>query len=292
MNSVAEELEEDGVEDRLVIVLNPGGPIELVGLSNSFGALSRLYERPQTGSEGGAMPKLFVTRIESGSIVVEIAVLSMLLGQAVSVSGGVMTLADFAARLYRGVKAFAGLDTPEAERPTTTNEAEDLREFIRPLTGKQNATLQVRHARFFSQTNTKTVVAEYTFGETELNRAAANLETALAAPAEHGLLPLATPEAEAGSRFLREVTLYFDQASRSRGREQGRTADKAIVPQVSPKPLPVYFRRGVEDLKEKMAHGALNPFAVGFIVDLYVDMLGDTPKAFVVSHVHTTIPID
>lgn len=50
-------------------------------------------------------------------------------------------------------------------------------------------------------------------------------------------------------KLISEVMLFFDQANRSPGKEKGRTGDKAIVPAVCDKALPVCFRSGFNDLK-------------------------------------------
>jgi len=74
-------IEERG--DRIVLVLDPGGPIELTGLSDSFAALARYYERhyrPQAGLD--TAPKLFITKLATGSIIAEIAPYVVLFGQA------------------------------------------------------------------------------------------------------------------------------------------------------------------------------------------------------------------
>ena len=58
-----------------------------------------------------------------------------------------------------------------------------------------------------------------------------------------------------GTRLLKEIMLFFHQASRGPGEEEGRTSDKGVVPEVTEKPLPVYFREGIQDLKDRMVTG-------------------------------------
>jgi hypothetical protein len=57
-------LEDPG--DRLVLNLDPGGPVELTGLTESFGALARMYERHYRGDDKSEpAPRLYVTRLKS-----------------------------------------------------------------------------------------------------------------------------------------------------------------------------------------------------------------------------------
>jgi hypothetical protein len=131
-------LEERG--DRIVLILDPGGPIELTGLSDSFAALARYYERhyrPQPDVD--TAPKLFITRLSTGSIVAEIAPYVVLFGQAFVGMGGAITVADFTNRFVHAIRAFTdphALQDQPSPLPPTREDAADLREFMRPLTGR------------------------------------------------------------------------------------------------------------------------------------------------------------
>jgi hypothetical protein len=122
------------------------------------------------------------------------------------------------------------------------------------------------------------------FDENELNRAALTIDAELAKP----ILP--PPEEEQPSvRTIHEAMLFFQQASRGAGKSSGRTADKAIIPAVSDKPLPVYFLRDA-DLKEQMVQGHPNPLRdTTFIVDADVQLVDGEPKGYRISHVHKII---
>jgi hypothetical protein len=85
--------------------------------------------------------------------------------------------------------------------------------------------------------------------------------------------------------------LFFQQASRDPAREQGRTGDRAIVPDVSDKPLPTYFRKGFNDLKERMVRGDENPLKKGFIVDVNVQIIDGESRAYIVTEVHDIIDL-
>jgi hypothetical protein len=87
--------------------------------------------------------------------------------------------------------------------------------------------------------------------------------------------------------------LFFDAASRAPGKETGRTGDKAIVPAVTDKALPTYFRKSIQgNLKDYMVRGGVNPLAnVAFIVDAQVQYIGDQPRGYIVTDVHDTVPL-
>jgi hypothetical protein len=254
-------------EDRIIIKLDPGGPVELTDLTASFAALARMYERHyRPAAEKDTAPKLYVSKLESGSIIAEIVPYAVLFGAVVSTMDSSMVISDFCRRISVGIKAFTNptiVDGQKVAVPATPlptrDDAEDLREFMKPLAGRNGAKLGVRHARFEKQDGERRTVAEYTFDETEINRASINIEHALSEggtifPEDESLL--APPEeVEESTAIRKNVMLFFEQASRLPGREKGRTGDRGIIPDISTKSLPVYFRKSFQDLKDRMVRG-------------------------------------
>lgn len=274
--------------DRVIIELDPGQPIELGDLSESFAALARMYERHYRPN-GEAAPKLYVTRLETGSVIMEVAPYAVIMG-AIAAMDGTVIVADFTNRIWRGIKAFS---TPPTEAPRleapSDEDARDLREFVKPLLGKKGAELGIKHARYRKTDGAKETVVEFDFDEAELNRAAINIDQALANPYQPMILDqVVTPT----HGVLEEVMLFFQQASRGPGKEQGRTADRGVVPDVSSTPLPVYFRKSFQDLKERMVRGEVNPLSHAFVVDVHVQYVDGEPKAYIVTDVHQVLPTD
>jgi hypothetical protein len=273
--------------DRLLIRLDPGGPVELTGLTESFGALARIYERHYgiEGPEGGT-PRLYVTRLASGSILAEIVPFTVFMGVVIGGMAAAVTVGDFAKRLNDGLRAFAGIkDRASPVLVAPAQDAADLKAFVQPLTGRADAALGITHARFHSLTKDREIIAEYEFKSAEIDRAVVNIDHALD-------LIEATPERS--SKPHNEVMLFFDSASRGIGKEKGRTRDYAIVPDVSKRPLPVYFRTSVSgNLKDVMVRGSTNPLAdVAYVVDLHAQMIGGEPKGYIVTNIHRTIPLE
>ena len=279
------EVSAEIAEDRVIIRLDPGKPVELHDLSNSFSALARIYERHYR-NEGDTAPRLYVTKLETGSYVLEIAPMAIILG-AVVVMDGAVIVADFTNRLWRGIKAFSGgsSDLPRLEAPSN-DDAADLKEFAKPLLGKQGAALGIKHARFEKDDGTTRTVVEYSFDETELNRAAINIDKQLLLP------PAQLPEKTEKSGFHSEVMLFLEQANRGPGKEQGRTGDRGKIPDVSPKVVPVYFKQGIQGIKERMLRGQENPFAMVFVVTVHATEVEGEIVGYTVMEIHDSFPRD
>ncbi len=274
--------------DRIVICLDPGGPVELTGLAESFAAIARLYER-HYDSDTLPTPQLYVTRLTTGSVIAEIAPYVLMFGlPTLQYMAAANTLANFAKRLSDGIKAFAGIKTKaQLSSAPDIDDAHDLREFVKPLIGRKNAKLNIKHARF-KKTKRETI-AEFEFDSDTINRAAINIDKLLELPKPEPLL-LSTP---ADSKILREVMLVFESASRQPGRETGKTVDRAIISDVHDRPLPTYFRQSVRgNLKDIMVRGQTNPLTdVAYIVDVHVQVRDGKPFAYLVTEVHTTVPL-
>lgn len=270
--------------DRIVIVLNPGEPVELGDLSESFAALARMYQRHHRSNGEGA-PKLYVTKLETGSIVMEIAPFAVLMG-VVSVMDGGVVVAEFTSRLWRGIRAFSNPEAAEPQTAPSLEDARDIREFAKPLLGKKGAELGIKHAKYEKTDGEKRTLVEYTFDESELNRAAINIDKALE-------IELHSPDENlpATEHLKREVMLFLDQANRGPGKEAGRTGDKGVIPEISEKPLPVYFKKSVQSLKSQMTHD-VNPLTSTFVVDVLVMMMHGEPRGYSVVTVHSAIPSD
>ncbi|RVD37729.1 hypothetical protein EN741_22695 [Mesorhizobium sp. M4B.F.Ca.ET.019.03.1.1] len=281
------DLESRREGDRIVILLDPGQPVELGDLSESFSALARMYGRHYR-PHGETAPKLYVTKLETGSILMEIAPYVQMLGQAVQPIDTVVIVADFTNRLWRGIKAFSGgVSEPVRLEPPSDDDARDIREFVKPLLGKKGAELGIKHARYRKTDGEKETVVEYDFDESELNRAAINIDAALAE------IPLAeVTNALPDHQIKREVMLFMDQANRGPGKEKGRTGDRGVIPSISDKALPVYFRKSsVIDLKGQITRDA-NPMTSTFVVDVQVQSIAGELKGYIVTEVHDAIPGD
>ncbi|TCM80490.1 hypothetical protein [Rhodovulum steppense] len=122
------------------------------------------------------------------------------------------------------------------------------------------------------------------FDEAELNKAAVNMDKALESPrAVH-------TEDERDGAIHAEVMLFLEQANRGPGKERGRTGDRGIVPDISENVLPVYFRKSIQGLKERMLQGEENPFSLVFVVDVHASRVGSEVKGYTVTEIHDSFP--
>lgn len=267
--------------DRLVITLDPGQPIELSDLSSSFAALARMYERHYRKPGEDDAPRLYVTKLETGSVVMEIAPLAAIMG-ALTVMDGGLIITDFTARVWRTLSYFSGRksDAKEIERPPI-EDAADIKAFTKPLLGRHGASLGVRHARFEKGTGDKKTVIDYRFDEGELNKAAVNIDQILSLPK-----PAPDMEPSESDKIHTEKMLFLEQANRGPGKEKGRTGDRGRVPDISDKIVPVYLRKGVRQLKEQMMQGDENPFERTYVVDVHATVLDGELKAYTVVEIH------
>jgi hypothetical protein len=277
----------EDAEDRMIIRLDPGGPIDLEGLGASFAALARFYARHHGPTKDPSdTPRLFISKLENGSVVAEIVPYIVMFGQAVPFMQQAMVIGDFTRNVARAIRSFSGAELSAPTDLPSTDDARDIREFVRPLTGRRGADLNIQHARFERRDGDKVTILEYSFDENELNRAALAIDAEFAKQA----FPLPEEAEEQPSvRTIHEAMLFFQQASRGAGKSSGRTADKAIIPAVSDKPLPVYFLKDAE-LKEQMVQGHPNPLKdTTFVVDVDVQLVDGTPKGYRITQVHKVI---
>lgn len=280
---VSYDVKEEG--DRLIVTLDPGQPVELTDLAASFAALARIYERHYRSGKDDA-PRLFVTKLETGSVIAEIAPYGVMMGGIAMMDGGLI-VTDFANRVWRGISYYVGggSDTKLLEAPSK-EDAADLKEFTRPLVGKTGARLGIKQARYEKTDGEKKTIVEYKFDEAELNKASVNMEKALMLPSPK------EPEEDEADKIRSEVMLFLEQANRGPGKEKGRTGDRGRVPDISDKVLPVYFRQSIQGMKEKMLQGKDNPFAMVFVVDIYATRIDGEIRGYTVTEIHDSFERD
>jgi hypothetical protein len=231
------ESSDDFGDEHLVIHLEASGPIELNDLHESLAALARIYARQYIpdGSKAPA-PRLYVTRVSSGSIDLEIVPLLAILGMPIAAMDSVLIIKQFSEWLGLNIRAFADSELPP--RTVSIEDGADLKTFIRPLTGKRGAELRIAHAKFHKKEKDdrgeREVFVEYGFTESDINRAAINLDKLEDAS------KLVAPVTKANA-VEKEVLMAFQRVDKGPGKERGRTGDRVIIEKISPRPLPVYF---------------------------------------------------
>src|SRR5262245_46653498 len=95
----------DDAPESVIIELVPGGPVELTDLTESLAGLAHYYER-HFRSSGELAPKLYVARLETGSVIAEIVPYAVILGGMVTTMDSSMVVADFIRRLVASLRTF------------------------------------------------------------------------------------------------------------------------------------------------------------------------------------------
>lgn len=280
------ETSPDFGDEHIVIHIDAKGPIDLEELHASLAALARIYKRQYPAATEAPPAKLFVTKVTSGSIDLEIVPLLALLGMPIPYMDGALIVRDFVSWIARHLRSAADASLPSVP-DISKDEAKDLNAFVAPMTGRKGANLGLTHARFHRREKSgnveREIVAEYNFNETEINRAALNLNRIEGGPRD----------SQTRYKTEREVLMAFQQADKSPGKERGRTGDRVIISAISDKALPVYFPKEASNIKRLILEQTENPFTKGYVVDVHVQFTGDDiPKMYSVIALHEIVDID
>jgi hypothetical protein len=229
---------------------------------------------------------LFVTRIENGCVEAEIAIAALAFGQAFQFMDYSLILTVFTARTKRVFDYFTGKqeDKPALSKQDCT----DFRDFLGAVSNQSgDASLGYKHVKFrrtaIEGDRREEVIAEFILDKPEIDKADRNITREI----EH-LKALESPR----FHVYDDMLLYWYQTNVEKGRIEGRTADRAIIADISPKPLKVYFPRGAESLKHKMTNLQENPFKKGFIVQVHVQYIGDEPMLYTILDVREVIDLE
>jgi hypothetical protein len=86
--------------------------------------------------------------------------------------------------------------------------------------------------------------------------------------------------------------LRWYQANKDEAKTAGpRSADKAIIAEITDRALSVFFPPGAEILKRRMIDREDNPFRKGFIVDVHVQYIDGQPRQYTVLELHEVIDL-
>ena len=96
---------------------------------------------------------------------------------------------------------------------------------------------------------------------------------------------------EPDGKERKEVVLYWEQVKKGDGAKSGRTGGKAIIEDISPNPLSVYFPENMGWIKEKMTAEKSNPLKTAYIVDVEILSIKDKAIGYKIMNVHQEIDI-
>lgn len=273
-----------GSEGDLVITFKPERSPALRDLAESFAGLDRFYSR---AGEHGA--ELVLKKIESGSIIATVAAMSPILNDLMPVISGMNNTVTFGKRLTKAIKAFAELDGPSAvPAEASFEDARDVEQILRTVAKNGGGRLALRSITYASADDSSRYL-NVEFNDNEVAQAY-RASSAIAPLAVDMVLP--SPLSSVTQRLITEEAMVLDQTTRKPAKESGRTGDKGIISTVTEKPLPVYFKKTAQSLKERMILSDDNPLRFIFIVDAYVHYVDQLPTAYTVINLHSVIPLD
>lgn len=289
---MADEVERSESEG-LIIKLDRKGPIELEELAASLAALSRLYARhygEPLDRVDAKSPRLYVTKLETGSLVAYLAPLVPVLGQVVEIMNTTNVVREFARMLGEQIAVFTGrtrAKDKEERRSPSRDDVKDLREFLKPVTAQADAKLNLKSAKFKrKKPDGEEISVEYNFNSAEINMAALSMERHLEEP-----LQLIDIRASDRNVTMREKLMFFEQASRKVSKKKERTGDRVVIQDITDKPVKVYFPEGAADIKRTILESTENPFSKGYIVDVAVQYVGEEPKVYHVMRLHDVVDL-
>ena len=276
--------------ERLIIRIEPDGPVDLDELGQSFSSFARMFHRQQellAGQSAAVNTRLFVAKIENGGIIAEIVPLLLMLNEPIAFMAATNTIEKFSTNLVALLKKISKDESASDDEKKVIINSDDIRDLqaaLKPLTGKKAAELGLYHVKIARKKGDHEIVAEYTMRAPEINMASTNMMRVQ----EQEIAMLAAPSRHVP---MQEVLMRLFQASTAAGKEKGRTGDRAIIADVTERDLPLYFPKQSNDYKEAITKGSDNPFAKGYIVDVSVEYEGDTPRMYRLLHLHEVLDL-
>lgn len=207
-----------GSGEVLTVTLNYTMPVELADLSTSLGALAHQHQRfaERVGASiNGDRIRLYVKGIRPGSIIVELLALAQTVAPLVE---AVNTIVPFA----KNVAELLGFAVGRAPRPpegTTTRDARDLSEFIKPVAGDLGSSMVIQaHDNARVEVNLRIDSNEANAAQNRLNNWAARQQEPVSGIHEHQLFYFAraTGDAQRGTGDRGIIERFGKQAVRTR----------------------------------------------------------------------------
>jgi hypothetical protein len=273
-------------EDRLVFRLSSDDAVELDQLGEGFGGLARNFKRYLEGERVDpkeVSSKLFVTELKTGSVEFEVAALASLYTYASSSANGYLVWTQFYDRVRENLEYLAG----RIPRPAkyTQEDASDFDSFLKAISGKRGAHLNVRRAKFHKKDGAREILSEFDFNEKDVANANFTLQSDLDNFGSYNVV-----EPPSKTKTERNVPFIWFRTDREKGKAIGQTSDRGIVAKISDKPLPVFFASEIDNFKDQMNKTKSNPFDLVYLVDVGVELseTGD-PRSYTILNIHRTV---
>lgn len=248
---------------KLIYHLEYKRPIDMQDLARSFDAMADEFRRFSANHGQEPEVRLFVREIRQGSIIADLA---PYVSGALPILEHSNSLFAFASYLKSGFAHFLVGSKPD--KPLDITSKENFRDIIQPV-AKDHA----------SQLIVTTDLHGATF-----NNCTFNINTADASLIGNKISSEINEEKKSKSSILEGVLLRWYQA---RNDTKARTGDKAIIPQVSPKPVRAKFL--TERTKAKFLSQPTNIFSKEYIVDVAVQIVRGKPRLYEIYELHGAV---
>lgn len=258
----------------LKLTLDHEGPIPLADFTDALHRFDARYARFARSRKSPSEDQhLSISRITEGSVVIDLVVAAAAAQSVIAGAGGLNTLVDFGKNVAALLTAFRSSETGDAG--VSIADCDDARAMVKPVLNTQGGgiTLAVNGDNNVIQP----VLIQIDQDEARIidNRAAL-IRNALASPDEE---------------TRREVLFVWKQIQDAPGKEVGqRSPDRGIIQSIDGVARAVTFAD--KAIKEEMYRGDINPFEVGYIVDVKVLISPNGIAGYRILAVHDTIPLD
>ncbi|CAA2161233.1 hypothetical protein MBRA_06393 [Methylobacterium brachiatum] len=246
-------------EPPLTIEINNRQPVELADLTSALAAVNSQYQRYLMESDEAVTKeeaKLFVHTIRPGSIVAElVSYAAAHPKELVDVAKAGGSMIGFAKQLTTSLAELR--DGKKVPSEMLQKDLKDLSRLMDIPAKDPGSTLQIYADRG------STVNVSLTIGSTEANAIQNRITKEIEARKE--------PEQTVYNRVL----MYWHTASRGTARKK---SGKAVIDKISDQPLTVLIDD--PDMRTKMLAGKDNPLLIGFLVDVEVMYVSETPRVY------------
>jgi hypothetical protein len=285
----------DGFGDsRLQVNFDVDRPVELVQLTLALQAMARDYRRYANDSirvNGGKVSdddiKLYVTRVETGSIIAELGSAAQVMGAFLPLIAVDPLFTGYVQFFGQSVSYFASLAKLPNLKPADINATKAAAQAVADI-------MAVPASMAGSKFKLSAKIGAKNSDGSEF-AAQVTITSEEAAEAQRGALMAQKVLDYRGDADHSNVLLYLQQTSTNKSKSDGRTSDRAIVNSISSKALPVYFASPLDAARvnDMKLDPYQNPFKAAFRVDVNVETnRNQLPTFYRVVHIHEVIPDD
>ena len=267
-------------QDSIILRIDRELPISLEQLTFGMMAIGAEYDRyirdKHPDSEDHESD-LLVRRVSEGSIVIE------LIGALLPVLQGVDNILTFIEFIKSIERKIGALSKPGGRlENATTKELANMTRMAETIVGDSKGTVEVFAMEYLSETEDRRVAAKVMFKARDAEKVIENAATQMrtikdgTAGQHQGLL-----------MRLYQTNIAAPTADRSSG-------EKGIIEALSPTPKRLIYASDLagQKIKNAWADEGVSPYELGFVVDVDVQAINGSPRAYRILDVHDVFPLN